>query len=114
MRRPTLPSALWTLKVWFVPSVYAIEEQITWRRNYIVFEDLLGFLPADQALAALKVLDHDSDGKISPCDVREAVTGIYNERTHLAATLSVRFLKATQRKAMRQCASFSTIECIWI
>lgn len=60
-----------------------------WCRNYIVFEDILSFLPADKALAALKVLDGDGDGKVSPCDMRDAVLKIYKERKNLAATLSV-------------------------
>ena len=59
-------------------------------RNYIVFEDLLCFLPADKALTALKTLDGDGDGKVSPAEMRDAVLTIYKERKHLAATLSVR------------------------
>lgn len=60
-----------------------------WYRNYIVFEDLLHFLPADKALAAIKVLDGDNDGKVYPAEMRDAVLNIYKERKFLAATLSV-------------------------
>ena len=59
------------------------------RREYIAFEDLRLFLPAHEALAALKILDLDADGKILPNEMRDAVLNIYRERKHLAATLSV-------------------------
>lgn len=58
-------------------------------RNCIVFEDLLHFLPANEALAAIKVFDGDNDGKVHPREMRDAVLKIYNERKFLAATLSV-------------------------
>ncbi|KAK9823582.1 hypothetical protein WJX72_003976 [[Myrmecia] bisecta] len=56
-------------------------------RNYIVFEDLVYFLPAEKAAQALKVLDVDGDGKISLPDIRDAVIQIYKERKNLAFTL---------------------------
>lgn len=59
-------------------------------RDYVAFEDLRLFLPAHEALAALKILDLDSDGKIYPNEMRDAVLNIYRERKHLASTLSVR------------------------
>jgi hypothetical protein len=58
-------------------------------RNYIAFEDLRLFLPADQALKALKALDLDGDGKVFPGEMRDAVINIYKERKNLASTLSV-------------------------
>lgn len=54
-----------------------------------MFEDLLNFLPADKALAAIKVLDGNADGKVFPSEMRDAVMNIYQERKNLAATLSV-------------------------
>lgn len=58
-------------------------------RNYIAFEDLRLFLPAAEALSALRMLDVDGDGKIFPDEMRDAVLDIYRERKHLASTLSV-------------------------
>ena len=73
-------------------------------RNYIVFEDLLCFLPADKALTALKTLDGDGDGKVSPAEMRDAVLTIYKERKHLAATLSV-------RPPPRECPTIPSQDC---
>ena len=64
-------------------------------RDYIAFEDLRLFLPAHEALAALKILDLDADGKILPNEMRDAVLNIYRERKHLASTLSVRLSSST-------------------
>ncbi len=58
----------------------------------MAFEDLRLFLPAQEALAALKILDLDADGKIFPNEMRDAVLNIYRERKHLASTLSVEAL----------------------
>ena len=55
----------------------------------MAFEDLRIFLPAQEALAALQILDLDADGKIFPSEMRDAVLNIYRERKHLASTLSV-------------------------
>lgn len=55
----------------------------------MLLEDLQWFLPGDKARGALAVLDVDGDGKISMCDMRDAVVSIYRERKHLAATLKV-------------------------
>lgn len=60
-------------------------------REYVAFEDLRLFLPAHEALAALKILDLDADGKICPNEMRDAVLHIYRERKYLASTLSVSF-----------------------
>lgn len=55
----------------------------------MLLEDLQYFLPEDKARSALAVLDVDGDGKVSMCDMRDAVVAIYHERKHLAATLKV-------------------------
>lgn len=65
-------------------------------REYLAFEDLRVFLPAREALAALKILDMDADGKIHPTEMRDAVHKIYMERKHLASTLSVSCLYYVQ------------------
>lgn len=47
------------------------------RRDHITLEDLKHFLPTEKAVAALKVLDADADGKVSLHDMRDAVLQIY-------------------------------------
>ena len=50
------------------------------RSEAIELEDLLVFLPEEQAGDALEVFDCDADGRISADDLREAVLQIYENR----------------------------------
>lgn len=46
-------------------------------RNYILPQDLIGFLPADKVDNAFEMLDMDGDGKVSLQDIRDAVLQLY-------------------------------------
>ena len=46
-------------------------------RNYILPQDLIGFLPADKVDNAFEMLDVDGDGKVSLQDIRDAVLQLY-------------------------------------
>ena len=46
-------------------------------RNYILPQDLVGFLPADKIDNAFEMLDVDGDGKVSLQDIRDAVLQLY-------------------------------------
>jgi hypothetical protein len=46
------------------------------------------FFPHEQAVEAMKVFDFDGNGSLSLDEMRDSVISIYENRSHLAATLT--------------------------